>query len=162
MANKTDIFGYKLNYDKLDINIKNIFTEPTVFEETVFFIDKGETKRLLFAADEIVSVTSYDRKTVYKAGDDYALIDGKLHITENSSIPCITSEKYYYVSDSIVAIHKDGTHVPVYWGEDSTMVQWQVKVTYKHSDAFCGFSQPDNSAVYERFIKKLNEENSRV
>ncbi len=151
----TKLFGFDAFYNKLDDNIKNIFTEPAVFEETMFFIDRGETKRLLFLADSILKVTSYDRKTVYEEGKDYSLSDGKLYITENSSIPCITSEKYYNVSDSIITIHHNGGQVPVYWGEDDKMTQWQVRVTYTHSDKFDGFLQPDNSAIYEKFIKKL-------
>lgn len=155
MTNKAEILGFKLDYDKLDKNIKNIFTEPTVFEETVFFIDRGEMKRLLFKADSIVRVTSYDRAVVYKEGEDYTLSDGRLYIPENSSIPCITSKNYYNVSDSIISVYRDGAPTPVYWGEDDKMTKWQIRVTYTHSDAFDGFTQPDNSHVYEGFIRKL-------
>lgn len=155
MSEGTALWGFNAYYNKLDVNIKNIFVEPVVFEETVFFIDRGETKRLLFLADSIVKVTSYDRKIVYEEGRDYRLVDGKLHIPENSSIPCITTEKYYNVSDSIVSICHNGSQVPVYWGEDNTMTQWQIRVTYTHSDSFDGFVQPDNSRAYEKFIGKL-------
>lgn len=140
---------------KLDVNIKNIFTESTIFEETMFFIDRGETKNLLFSADSIIKVTSYDRKTVYAEGRDYVLDGGKLHIPKDSSIPCITSEKYYNAPGAIISVHHNGSPVPVYWGEDDTMTKWQVRVTYTHSDKFSGFMQPDNSSVYERFIGKL-------
>ena len=155
MSQKRSLSEYDAYLDKLDVNIRNIFCEPTVFEETVFFIDRGATKRLLFVADSIVRITSYDRSTVYEEGSDYELRNGCLHITENSSIPCITSEKYYNVPDSIISVHHNGTRIPVYWGEDDTMTKWQIRVTYTHSDAFSGFTQADNSHIYERFINKL-------
>lgn len=155
MKQGTVLSEFDVYYNKLDANIRNIFSESTIFEETMFFIDKGETKRLLFFADSIVKVTSYDRKTVYEEGRDYVLREGKLHITEDSNIPCITSENYYNVKDSIVSVHRNGAHVPVYWGEDDMMTKWQIRVTYTHSDGFEGFTQPDNSAVYKEFIKKL-------
>ena len=155
MTQKTSLFGFEAYYNKLDANIKNIFSEQTIFEETMFFINRGETKRLLFVADSRLKVTSYDRKTVYVEGRDYTLVDGKLHITEDSTIPCVTNENYYNVSDSIVSIHHNGGVVPVYWGEDAAMTKWQLRVTYTHTDDFCGFVQPSNTEVYERFIKKL-------
>lgn len=155
MQKGTIFSGFDAYYNKLDENIRNIFAGNEVFEETVFFIDRGETKRLLFLCDSIIKITSYDRKTVYEEGRDYVLVDGKLHITENSSIPCITSGNYYNVSDSIISIRHNGSVVPVYWGEDDKMTKWQIRVTYTHSDNFSGFIQPDNSAVYEKLIQKL-------
>ncbi len=142
-------------YSKLNENIKNIFCEPEVFEETMFFIDRGETKRLMFSAEKIQKVTSYDRKTVYVEGRDYILCDGKLQITADSTIPCVTSEVYYNCPDSIIAINHHGTQSRVYWGEDDKMTQWQIRVTYTHSEKYDGFIQPDNSAIYEKFIAKL-------
>ena len=155
MVNTTSLFGFEAKYDKLDCNIRNIFADETVFEETMFFIDKGETKGMLFLADSIIKVTSYDRKTEYVEGKDFVLCDGKLHIPENSTIPCITSEKYYNVSDSIISVYHNGVPVPVYWGEDDTMVQWQIRVTYTRKDAYKGFLQPCWASEYKNFINKL-------
>lgn len=155
MAEVEKLFGFDARYDKLDVNMKNIFDEPEVFEETMFFINYGETKSLLFSADEIIKVTSYGRETVYEEGRDYVLVDGKLSIPEGSQIPLLTSENYYNFPYSIVRENVGGVHVPVYWGEDETMTKWEIRVTYTHSDKYEGFRQPSNAHIYEGFIKKL-------
>ena len=145
--------------DQIGLNVKdedmveamqNIFAGNTSVKETVMFIDKGDVKELLYPIKEIISVTSYDGKTTYVEGTDYVIEDGKLKVTENSSIKVITSKTYYNYAGSL--IQKDGKNL--YWGE-SQMKQWQVAVTYTHDAAWEGYVQESQLEVYKDFVKKL-------
>lgn len=137
--------------------MQNMFAdEKTMWNETLFFIDKGETKRLIYPATKIISVTSYDRKTTYTEGVDYILTEnGDLKVTENSSIPCITSEVYYNNSDKMISVNHNGETKWVYWGEGDMMTKWQVSVTYEHNSEWDGYKQASNASQYENVIKKL-------
>ena len=150
----------KLAYDAYESDLrtemKYIFAGSEVFEETIMFLDYGDVKSLLFPADEIVSVTSYDCKTTYVEGVDYILINGKLKIVPGSSIPCITSEVYYGPhNEDTLWVYRGGQKTNVYWGDETAMTQWQVRVTYKHSKTWNGFEQECKIDVYEKFINKL-------
>ena len=145
--------------DQIGLNVKdedmveamqNIFAGNTSVKETVMFIDKGDVKELLYPIKEIISVTSYDGKTTYVEGTDYVIEDGKLKVTENSSIKVITSNTYYNYAGSL--IQKDGKNL--YWGE-SAIKQWQVAVTYTHETAWEGYAQESQLEVYQEFVKKL-------
>lgn len=141
-----------------DLNdmMQSIFKGNEVKNETLFFIDKGDEKQLLFPATEIISVTSYDGKTTYENGKDYVLVDGKVKVTENSSIPCITSNEYYKATaNDMLHVKVDGKNTSVYWGEGNTMTKWQVNVTYKHDAVWEGYEQKCNALTYENVLNKL-------
>ena len=145
-----DEIGLNAKAEDLDVIMRDVFSGTTSFKETVMFIDKGDVKSLLFPIESIVTVTSYDGKTTYEEGKDYVIEDGKLKVTENSSIRCITSAVYYNYAGSL--IHKNGK--PLFWGE-SQMKQWQVCVTYTHADNWDGYLQTSRLDVYKDFVKKL-------
>ena len=145
-----DEIGLNAKAEDLKDIMQNVFSGTTSMTETVMFIDKGDVKSLLFPIESIVTVTSYDGKTTYEEGKDYVIEDGKLKVTENSSIRCITSAVYYNYAGSL--IHKNGKEL--YWGE-SQMKQWQVCVTYTHADNWDGYLQTARLDVYKDFVKKL-------
>ena len=149
-ASIKDQIGLNVKDEDMKDIMQNIFSGTQSLKETVMFIDKGDVKELLFPIKSIVSVTSYDGKTTYQEGKDYVVVDGKLQVTENSSIRCITSNTYYNYAGSL--IQKDGKYL--YWGE-SQMKQWQVAVTYTHEDNWEGYVQESQLEVYKDFVKKL-------
>ena len=144
--------------DMADLNdlMQPIFAGNTVKNETVMFLEKGDVKTLLYPIDTIVSVTSYDGTVVYEEGKDYELVDGKIKVLENSSIPCITLAKYYTDPGHSIKLNTyyNGSAVRTYWGEDM-MDEWQVNVNYTHSSEWNGFKQKSQSDVFDSFIKKL-------
>ncbi len=154
-----------LTLDELDVsatdlqaNMQNIFGGGTVFQETVMFLNPGETKQLLFPIDEIVAVQSYDGFTTYVEGRDYELVDGKLHIPVTSTIKLVRDTGYYNIENpvgNLVYENYNGSIVPVLWGDGITMTQWQLRVIYKHSVTWEGFKQPSYISQYEGLIKKL-------
>lgn len=155
-----------LNIEKGKLNslIADIFSGNTVENETVMFLDRGDERQLLFRIDKVLSVTSYDGKKTYVEGKDYEVRDGKLVALEGGSIPCITSERYYNAgSDSLLMTEHDGEKKYTHWGEGQAMTNWQVNVTYTHSDQWNGFKQSCEAQVYADFLQKLqNGENVTV
>ncbi len=150
------LLDYEINVSELDSLMHNMLEGNIMTGESVMFIDYGDKKSLMFHADEIISVTSYDGLVTYTEGVDYALDDGMIVLLEGSSIPCITSEVYYNnTSSNYLTMEHDGKICNVYWGEGRTMTQWQVNVTYTHSDAWKGFVQESSIEVYKPFLDKL-------
>ena len=145
-----DQLGLNVKDEDLKDVMQNIFGGTRSLKETVMFLDKGEVKSLLYPIKSIVSVTSYDGKTTYEEGKDYVIEDGKLKVTENSSIKVITSEKYYNHPGSLITMNGK----PMFWGE-SQVKQWQVSVTYEHDTAWEGYVQESQLEVYQNFVKKL-------
>ncbi len=142
--------------DRLDTLMEDIFSGNTVRNETVMFLDPDEARPLLFRIDEVLSVTSYDGSRVYEEGVDYVVHDGQLIALASGSIPCITSEKYYGAgADSLLITEYNGKFVPTHWGEGQVMTDWQVNVTYTHSDTWEGFRQPCEAEIYADFLRKL-------
>ncbi len=141
----------------LDPLMKPLFGSNEVKNETVMFIEKTDEKTLLYPIDAIVSVTSYDGKKVYEEGKDYVLKDGKLTLTEGTSIPVITAANYYNVPNAAVQLQTmyQGKPVNTYWGEGITMNRWQINVNYTHSATWEGKTQPCELETFTPFLKKL-------
>ncbi len=123
--------------------------------ETAAFIFPEEEKQLLFDIDRIVSVASYDGKTVYESGRDYTVKDGKLLLTENSAIPVITPARYYSAGEQplLKVLKPDGSESPCYFTGSGKLGQYQVNVTYTHK-AGPGLTPPCGGR-YERFLRQL-------
>ena len=141
------------NFDKI---MTPFWEGDTVYEETVFFLGKDEKKQLLFDAEEIISVKSFDLAREFVAGKDYYLEDGKMRLTEDTEIPFTTLEEYYPDDATDFLVTKVGDEWRnTIWGELSKIKARQVAVTYKHSGKWNGFIAPDESKRFERFISKL-------
>ena len=150
---KTDI---ELNVSMSDLQdvMQPLFDSTYIRNETVMFIDRGDIKSLLYPIESITSVTSYDGTVVYEEGKDYVLEDGKIRVTENSSIPCITSDVYYNWSESMLVTKHNGRDVNTFWGE-ARPSQWQVCVNYSHKATWDGFVQECQLDVYAPLIEKM-------
>jgi len=176
-GNATCICGYvtvqyEKQYSMLSEDMQPVLAGNNgyVWEESVMFIDKTDgynTKQLLYPIDRVISVEHVDTQsgvvTTYKEGIDYTVVDGKLVITENSSIPVITAAVYNDPNKSPSASSFAG--FGVYGGEGDIMTQWQVRVTYKTTgNAWDGAEQLSHyHSQYAEFIQKLrNGENVTV
>lgn len=151
----SETLGLDLRLSELDMFMQPIFSGTYSYNETVMFLDKGDAKTLLYPIDTVVEVTSYDGSIIYEEGKDYVVEDGKLKITENSSIPCITGEKFYNAPGSILETEYEGKNVPTHWGEGRAMVDWQVNVSYTHTSEWQGYVQISQLEIYQDFVKKL-------
>ena len=124
-------------------------------DETAAFVYPEEEKQMLFDIEDIVSVTSYDGQTVYEAGRDYLVRNGKLTRTEGSAIPVITPERYYSAGEQpLLKVRKhDGSESPCYFTGSGKLGQYQVKVTYTHKSG-PGLLPPCRGR-YARFLRLL-------
>ena len=75
-----DQLGLDVKDEDLKEIMQNIFAGTKSVNETVMFLDKGDVKSLLFPIESVISVTSYDGKTVYEEGKDY-VIEGQKYDT---------------------------------------------------------------------------------
>lgn len=139
--------------DEMDL----IFTGTKVMNETVMFLDYGDSKALLFKPDKIISVRSYSGEITYTEDVDYKLENGRITILEGSSIPCITRAVFYNdeLNQDTLRTMYNGKATNTYYGEETTVTSWQVNITYTHSDEWKGFEQESKIDVYKSFLDKL-------
>ena len=152
------IMDPKAEMSKLNDLMQPIFAGNTVKNETVMFLDKGDVRSLLYPIQNVVSVTNYDGTVTYEEGKDYVIEDGKIKITEDSSIPVITRAVYYnFPTHELINITAkyEGKNVNIYWGEGKPMTDYQMNVTYTHESRWEGFVSESNMEVYANFIQKL-------
>lgn len=147
-------------YD-LETYMTPVWDGRVVHNETVMFLGMDDEVSLLYDADEIVSVRSYDLKTEYKQGVDYDYADGKLFLLEGTSIPCMNVNEYYTNDATYSMLVTKGNSEPnatgafTYWGEGDTMTKWQVAVTYKHSQFWDGHAVECQADRYQALVQKL-------
>lgn len=148
-------------YDMYDLETytRPIWNDRVIHNETVMFVGLRDEVPLLYEADEIISVRSYDLKTEYEKGKDYDYVEGKLVLLPGTSIPCISEEEYYSNDEKyamLVTKGNEGTGKSyTYWGEGDTMTKWQVAVTYTHSQFWEGFTPTCHKDRYQKLIQKL-------
>lgn len=145
-----------LNFRSYDLETYTlpIWQGDTVYNETVMFV--GETEApLLYHPDRVIAVLSSDLKTQYKEGVDYIIRDGKICLTEQTSMPVFSLEEYYpkelkdgYSFQTTVEGFEN-----IRYGEEDTFFKMQVSVTYTHSDAWEGII-PKKSEKLQRFLDK--------
>ena len=134
-----------------------VWQGDTAAHETVLFLDDRESARLLYPADEILSVVSADQKTEYVRGRDYELAHGCLLRLPGSAIPAFPIEEYY------PAEHKDGAdfgctvegHPYLVFGEGDTFTRWQIDVTYRHHGTWNGTIPAGSRQSFADFHNKM-------
>ena len=144
-------------YD-LDTYMSPIWDGKVIHNETVMFVGPDDKAPLLYDADKIISVRSYDLKTEYVKGVDYDYVDGKLVLLEGTRIPYVPLSTYYSVLDPekpYLSTMYNGQVTQTMYGDNTTMTQWQVAVTYKHSDTWDGKVVESYEDRYADFIGKL-------
>lgn len=158
----------KFSIENLDRVLTPLWEGDTVYCETVLFLGKGEKKQLFYEPLEIMSIHSYDTSKVYTEGEDYILEDGKLVLTENTSIPYMTEESYYQapsINDFLQTRAPGETEWRnTFWGGGKDGIKkYQVAVTYRHNGTWQGFCAPSMKHRFERIIGKLSRgENATV
>ena len=147
-------------YD-LETYMRPLWNDRVVHNETVMFVGMEDEAPLLYKADEILSVRSYDLQTEYIKGQDYDYVDGKLLLLPGSTIPCISKEEYYSNDEKYSMLITEGNvgtdKKYTYWGEKDTMTKWQVAVTYTHSEFWEGFTPHCYQDRYQDLIRKLEK-----
>lgn len=132
--------------DKYDLNAYMLpyWDSQTIYQEAVMLLENQDGTLpdipLLYEAKEIISVRTSDLKTEFKAGKDYELVDGKLHIPEGSSIPTVKYDFYYPAAESETAMKLNANYGEgyIFFKEGTVMHEMQIAVTYTHEGTFDG------------------------
>lgn len=136
------------------------WTGNIVYNESLtFYKDKGgkASAPLLYDVAEIISVKSSDFRITYQEGVDYILDDGKLVLTENSSIPCFSYNEIYFSqerSGASWALKKGGYTL---FQEGTFFHQHQVAVTYLHTQPWKGYKPAYQGSMLPKIIEKLKK-----
>ncbi len=151
-------------YDLLT-SMEYLWEGSVVYNESVMFVGKEDKAPLLYTPDKILSVRSSDLATEYKEGVDYKLEDGRLVLTENTSIPFMTVEEYYPTNP--IPGGSFPTRIPEHanlrFGEGDTFHRYHVYVTYSHKDSWEGTRPADESAKFPKTLAKLkNGEETKI
>ena len=134
----------------MDSRVPPLFPDSVMTNETVLFMGTDDAAPLMYKADEILSVTSFDLKTNYVEGVDWTF-DRESHTirpTANTRMPYYT-EAEWYPSSGRFACNLSGKAY-VFFSEGSTISLHQVCVTYRHSDSWEGPAPRDDSASRRR------------
>ncbi len=151
-AHGTKISGCD-EHEGRDMTIKSsvydntIFDNSVTYQETAFFYEGRSEYKLLYPIDEIITVRSYDLKKEYRNGIDYVIKDGKLCLTEGTSIPLYANPENN-ADFNVVGGAKwttAGTWKTKQW-------KYQLNISYTHSSVW------DEDALYVKGIEgKLND-----
>ena len=138
-----------------DPRVPPLFTGSVMTNETVLFMGTGDAAPLMYKADEILSVTSFDLKTEYEQGVDWTF-DAAAHTirpTANTRMPYYTEAEWYPESGRFAC------NVPgkayVFFSEGSVISLHQVCVTYRHSDSWDGPVPRDDSAAFAPMLEEF-------
>ena len=143
----------------LDTYMQPIWDSEVIHNETVMFLWNEDTAPLLYHADKIIAIRSYDLSTVYEEGVDYKLEDGKIVRLPGSKMPCADESMFNTHSGSSMTgyVMVDGVVKPLYAG-DNVLKKWQIAVTYTHSDEWAGPEVKSYaSSQYASLISKLEK-----
>lgn len=156
--------------DKFDIQkyMYPIWESNTSYAETVFVRENEygivEPLTLLYPIEEIISVRSYDLRTLYEESVDYTVNeDGQLEIISNGSIPVLSYDKYYLPvydengeNQMPAADDSGGAYIHSEITRDSAgMSAWMISVTYRHSEECCITKPTAKTEKFKKLIEKL-------
>ena len=151
-------------YDQFDLYTCTypIWLGNTVYNETIMFVPNATTKNidpapLLYTPEKVLSVRSYDLKTVYTEGIDYVVKNGCIELTEGSKIPTILYNDYYRLSPDVYALNSKSLKGRYLKYGDETFFTKQVCVTYTHTDKWGGPIPKYQGSKLTNTIKLLNE-----
>ena len=149
-----------LQYDKytLEAYTNPFWDSKYMYNETMMFVGKNDAPCMLFEAEEVISVRSYDLQTEYVENVDYKIEDNCIKLTQNTRIPYFTEEEYYpteYIKGSVVGCTRPDKDY-ILFGEGDTFCKKQIAVTYKHTGNYTGPIIEDMSDCFQKTLAKLN------
>ena len=139
----------------IDSRVPPLFTGHVMTNETVLFMGTDDAAPLMYKADRILSVKSFDLKTEYREGEDW-MFDAAAHTirpTPGTKMP------YYRESEWYPARGRFRSNRPgkpfVFFSEGSVISLHQVCVTYSHSDSWDGPALRSDAAAFAPVLSEL-------
>lgn len=126
--------------------LKPFWYTREIYHETVMFVGEDDEARLLYDADEILSVLNYGLNVSYEEGSDWTYRNGIFKRTVSSAIPYWQLDEYYRTEPDAYTIGVDKSKLTVSlegdrylkYGEQDTFTKKQIAVTYTHSEPWEG------------------------
>ena len=139
----------------IDPRVPPIFTGSVMTNETVLFMGTDDAAPLMYKADEILSVTSFDLKTEYKEGVDWTFDRATRTIrpTPNTRMPYFKESEWYPAKGRFRSNRRGKPFV--FFSEGSVVSLHQVCVTYRHSDSWDGPRPRSDAAAFAPFLAEL-------
>ncbi len=153
-----------LPYDHFDLEtyMQPIWLGDTIYNETVVFVGQDDLGKLLYPVEEIISVASYDLKTVYKESEDY-VFDKKTNsilLTERTDMPFFYEAGYYPQTGTY---HSYSMGTGIFFSEGPSMSNKHVAVTYRAKKDNRLTKPTDYSSRYSSLLTKMqNGENVKL
>ncbi len=148
-----------------EVYAKPFWEGTIVYNETVCFMqytDENknkifETATLAFPIEEIIAVMDYRLTKTYEQGKDYVVENGRLKLTEQTSIPYFTKEQLYPTTgDENYACNSDNGNYFLK-SEGTTFPNKQIVVTYRHTEKWTGYKPEKQSEKFSKTLDKLNK-----
>jgi hypothetical protein len=141
----------------MDPRVPPIFTGSVMTNETVLFMGTDDAAPLMYKADRILSVTSFDLKTKYEEGVDWTFDAATRTIrpTPGTRMPYVRESEWYPARGRFRSNRPDKPFV--FFSEGSVVSLRQVCVTYSHSDSWDGPALRNDAAAFAPLLKKLAE-----
>ncbi len=141
----------------IDPRVPPLFTGHVMTNETVLFMGTDDAAPLMYKADKILSVKSFDLKTEYREGEDWTFDAATRTIRPTPG----TKMPYYTESEWYPARGRFKCNLPgkpfVFFSEGSVVSLHQVCVTYSHSDSWDGPAMLGDASAFAPVLKKLAE-----
>ena len=139
----------------IDPRVPPIFTGSVMINETVLFMGTDDAAPLMYKANEILSVRSFDLKTEYKEGVDWTFdrATRRIRPTPNTRMPHYSEAEWYPAKGRFKCILPGKPFV--FFSEGSVISLHQVCVTYRHSDPWDGPAPRRDAAAFAPVLKKL-------
>ena len=147
---------------KYDAEIYHLpyWNSSVIYNETIYPLENKDGSisdiPLMYHAEEIFSVRSYDLETLFTQGEDYVLKDGKISILPNGNSPTAKYSEYYFDEEKPGKCRplKDGGFA--LYSEGGEFYRYQLCVSYKHSDTWKGPIPKKKGHLLPLLHKKLS------
>ena len=161
---------YLTEYDNKKY-LKPIWKGESVFAETAFVLKNAlgfiPEIRLAYPIKKVISVTSFDFKTIYEEGKDYRVNkNGELEIIEGGKIPFLKWEDYRFNEfvengHQIASADAIGSYIlgELFCDHDG-ISQWTIAVSYTHEENKAYDLAKDKSEKLVSFLNKLKTQKS--
>lgn len=153
-GNQTQLYtwGSDSEYD-LKTALIPIWQTQNVYFETVTFIGKNDTAKLLYTPTRILSVYDYSLEIEYEKDVDYTITGNTLSLTKNTRINHWSLLEYYSNGDGLKWLeHING--VDQIYLDEYLPCEHQLCVTYEHEGKWTG---PVPNGQSDRFAKTISK-----
>ena len=139
----------------IDPRVPPVFAGGVMTNETVLFMGTDDAAPLMYKADRILSVRSFDLKTEYQEGVDWTFDAATRTIrpTPGTRMPYFKESEWYPVKGRFRS-NRPGKPF-VFFSEGSVVSLHQVCVTYSHSDRWDGPQPRNDAAAFAPLLAEL-------